>query len=180
MLRSSGWDKEIAAIARLADRRLLPAIRKIIPRTPVIGRRINIHWLSDGRPANSVAFSGHALGINGVISHLQGATGGIGIPCSNSTTCTTSNGRATERGQGPPFPIRCKRRQGQNFKACPVLSRSGGGRFSGSRQWLEGAGHADQRGVSRRRRLYQRRSQDECGTFRPHERGPRQVVRYFR
>ena len=54
MLGSSGWDKEIAAIARLADRRfLLPAIRIIIPRTPVIGRRINIHWLSDGRPANN-------------------------------------------------------------------------------------------------------------------------------
>ncbi len=68
----SGWDKEIAAIARLADRRFaLPAIRKIIPRTPVIGRRINISRLSDGRPANSVAFSGHALGINGVISYLQ-------------------------------------------------------------------------------------------------------------
>src|SRR5262249_61008018 len=57
---------------RLADWRfLLPAIRKIIPRTPVIGRRININWFSDGRSANSVAFSGHALGINGVISHLQ-------------------------------------------------------------------------------------------------------------
>ena len=56
----------------LADRRfLLPAIREIIPRTPVIGRRININWFSDGRRANSVAFSGHALGINGVISHLQ-------------------------------------------------------------------------------------------------------------
>ena len=98
MLGSSGWDKEIAAIARLADRPfLLPAIRKIIPRTPVIGRRINIHWLSDGRPANSVAFSGHALGINGVISHLQGAAGGIGIPCSNSTTCNQTGASAQRR-----------------------------------------------------------------------------------
>jgi hypothetical protein len=98
MLRSSGWDKEVAAIARLVDRRfLLPAIRKIIPRTPVIGRRIDIHWLSDGRPANSVAFSGHALGINGVISHLQGATGGIGIPCSNSTTCNQTGAGAQRR-----------------------------------------------------------------------------------
>ena len=71
MLRSSGWDKEIAVIARLADRRfLLPAIRKIIPRTPVIGRRINIHWLSDGRPVSQrrgqpIASSALALSANG-------------------------------------------------------------------------------------------------------------------
>jgi len=73
-LSSSQADSDQAGLAfcRLAGRRfLLPAIRKIIPRTPVVGRRININWLSDRWPANSVAFGGHALGINGVVSHLQ-------------------------------------------------------------------------------------------------------------
>ena len=73
-LSSSQADSDQAGLTfyRVAGRRvLLPAIRKIISRPPVIGRRININWLSDRRPANSIAFSGHALSINGVISDLQ-------------------------------------------------------------------------------------------------------------
>jgi hypothetical protein len=66
---------------------LLPTIRKIIPSTLVIGRRI-INWLGEGRSANSIAFGGHALGINCVIPSLQRATGNITIACSN---CTTRN-----------------------------------------------------------------------------------------
>jgi hypothetical protein len=50
---------------------VLPAIRIVIPRTPVIGARINIDRLSDGRTGNSIACGAHALGINCIISRLQ-------------------------------------------------------------------------------------------------------------
>jgi hypothetical protein len=49
----------------------LPAVRIIIPRTPVIGAWINIDWLSGRRSGNPIALSGHALRVNGVISDLQ-------------------------------------------------------------------------------------------------------------
>jgi len=71
------------------------AIRLRVPRlcllslisTPIVGAWIDIDWLNDRRCRNPIAFGGHALRINGVISHLQRATSGASIPTSDRTAC---------------------------------------------------------------------------------------------
>src|SRR5262249_21279316 len=88
----AGWvNRDPADLVGTGQRRpsgrgdLLPAIRKIVPGAPVVGRRISINRRSGRRTADAVAFGAHALSINGVISRLQGATGDITVVRSDCT-----------------------------------------------------------------------------------------------